>query len=238
MNPLCKIFEKVRRPLPYEQVVSSNRLKCLRRRQMLPRKKLYGTTLFDLMVESGWKDQEYLKGTYEGMFCVVMHFLTGMMHEAPGQKSESTQPCPCPMELQRCNDNSQCCVGAYLAIQDFSSCFRQLHHRLLIKKKWLGKLSRLHNSPHETIWSLVATKYISNTKRARILYLRKWFEPRSNIPWLKKIIWVIGVLSRTVVSDWRFDNLCGSHLQSQDSEDGFRTGCRNVSHKQQSFSGL
>ena len=46
-------------------------------------------------------------------------------------------------------------------------------------------------------------------------YIRKWFEPRSNIPWLKKIIWVIGVLRRTVVSDWHFDNLCGSHLQSQ-----------------------
>ena len=25
---------------------------------------------------------------------------------------------------------------------------------------------------------------------------------------MKKIIWVIGVLRRTVVSDWRFDNLC------------------------------
>ena len=41
-------------------------------------------------------------------------------------------------------------------------------------------------------------------------------------PWLKKIIffffffiWVIGVLRRTVVCDWSFDNLCGSHLQSQ-----------------------
>ena len=34
-------------------------------------------------------------------------------------------------------------------------------------------------------------------------------------PWLKKIIWVVGVLRKTVVSDWRFDNLCGSHLQSQ-----------------------
>ena len=33
--------------------------------------------------------------------------------------------------------------------------------------------------------------------------------------WLKKIIWVIGVLRRTVVSDWRFDNLCRSHLQTQ-----------------------
>ena len=46
----------------------------------------------------------------------------------------------------------------------------------------------------------------------------KWFEPRSDIPWLKKIISV------------------GQY--SLDSKDGFRTGCRNVSHKQQSFSGL
>ena len=51
-------------------------------------------------------------------------------------------------------------------------------------------------------------------------YIRKWFEPRSNIPWLKKIIWVIGVLRRTVVIDWRFDNLCGSHLQSLKMADG------------------
>ena len=29
---------------------------------------------------------------------------------------------------------------------------------------------------------------------------------------MKKIIWVIGVLRRAVVTDWRFDNLCGSHL--------------------------
>ena len=32
--------------------------------------------------------------------------------------------------------------------------------------------------------------------------------------WLKKIIWVIAFLRRTVVSDWRFDNMCGSHLLS------------------------
>ena len=36
-----------------------------------------------------------------------------------------------------------------------------------------------------------------------------------NRPRLKKIIWMIGVLRRTVVIDWRFDNLCESHLQSQ-----------------------
>ena len=38
---------------------------------------------------------------------------------------------------------------------------------------------------------------------------------RSNIPYLEKIIWVIGVLRGTVVCNWRFVNLCGSHLQSQ-----------------------
>ena len=31
---------------------------------------------------------------------------------------------------------------------------------------------------------------------------------------MKKIIWVTGVLRRTLVCDWRFDNLCGSHFQS------------------------
>ena len=34
-------------------------------------------------------------------------------------------------------------------------------------------------------------------------------------PWLKKIIWVTGVLRRNVVGDWCFDNLCQSHLHSQ-----------------------
>ena len=34
---------------------------------------------------------------------------------------------------------------------------------------------------------------------------------------LSLIVWVNVVLNRTVVvdSDWRFDNLCGSHLQNQ-----------------------
>ena len=44
------------------------------------------------------------------------------------------------------------------------------------------------------------------------------FEPRSHFKSrLKLIVRVNVVLNRTVVvdSDWRFDNLCGSHLQSQ-----------------------
>ena len=55
--------------------------------------------------------------------------------------------------------------------------------------------------------------------------LRKWFEPRSSISWLRMIIWVTEVMKRTVVGDWRFDNFCGSHLQGHselDSDDGLR----------------
>ena len=76
----------------------------------------------------------------------------------------------------------------------------------------------------------------------------KRFEPRSHFnSRLSLIVRVNVVLNRTVavVTDWRFDNLCGSHLQSQsqslfDSEDDYCTGCRNVSHwqQQQSYSGL
>ena len=32
------------------------------------------------------------------------------------------------------------------------------------------------------------------------------------LPWLKKIIWLIGVLRRTVAWEWRFDNLWRSHF--------------------------
>ena len=44
------------------------------------------------------------------------------------------------------------------------------------------------------------------------------FEPRSHfISRLSMIDWVNVVLNKTIVndSDWRFDNLCGSYLQSQ-----------------------
>ena len=50
----------------------------------------------------------------------------------------------------------------------------------------------------------------------------------SKLLWLKKIIWVTGILRRTFAGDWRFDNLCRGHLQSQDV---FATGCWNVSRQ-------
>ena len=43
----------------------------------------------------------------------------------------------------------------------------------------------------------------------------KWFEPRSISSSYCVIVWARVVLKRTVVGDWRFDNLSGSHLQSQ-----------------------
>ena len=49
--------------------------------------------------------------------------------------------------------------------------------------------------------------------------IRKWFEPRSNIPWLKKIIWVIGVLRWTVV---------GPSQDSNHPDDLFQSRNRNA----------
>ena len=46
-----------------------------------------------------------------------------------------------------------------------------------------------------------------------IIIIRKCFEPRSNMPWLKMMIWVTRVLRSTIV-EWRFHKLCRSHLQS------------------------
>ena len=50
-----------------------------------------------------------------------------------------------------------------------------------------------------------------------LIFYSERFEPRSHIKRLSLIVRVNVVLNRTVVvdSDWPFDNLCGSHLQSQ-----------------------
>ena len=67
-------------------------------------------------------------------------------------------------------------------------------------------------NPITTTMQLVKLKnWTSSSSRQRVVF---HFDKRQQSwkPWLKKTIWVIGVLRRTVVSDWRFDNLCGSHL--------------------------
>ena len=43
----------------------------------------------------------------------------------------------------------------------------------------------------------------------------KWFEPRGISYLFGVIVQVRIVFRKTVVGDWRFDNLSGSHLQSQ-----------------------
>ena len=54
-----------------------------------------------------------------------------------------------------------------------------------------------------------------NNHLQEILYYSEWFEPRSISSLYCVIVRVSIVLKRTVVGDWRFDNLSGSHLQSQ-----------------------
>ena len=65
----------------------------------------------------------------------------------------------------------------------------------------------------------------------------KGLNPGEPMLWFWVIVRVCSVVLRRTDAgvDWRFDNLSGSHHQSDD----FRSGCRNISqHQQQSFSGL
>ena len=95
------------------------------------------------------------------------------------------------------------------------------YYLLLVLTKQVDSTFRTLN------WFIMQTRYIYNSER---------FEPR----WVNVVVWVIVrvcsvVLRRTVVGvDWRFDNSSGSHHQSDHhSDDGFHSGCRNVSHHQQ-----
>ena len=65
---------------------------------------------------------------------------------------------------------------------------------------------------HESLRGLAETK--QRNDQLTVSY-SKWFEPRSISSSYSMIVRVRVVLKRTVVGDWRFDNLCGSHLQKQ-----------------------
>ena len=69
--------------------------------------------------------------------------------------------------------------------------------------------SNVRNRRHITFWCI----YVSDA--IQCVYNRKWFEPRSISSSYSVIVQVMVVLKRTVVGDLRFDNLSGSHLQSQ-----------------------
>ena len=58
---------------------------------------------------------------------------------------------------------------------------------------------------------------LDRTSSVNKRFICERFEPRSHFKRLSLIVRVNVVLNRTVVvdCDWRFDNLCGSHLQSQ-----------------------
>jgi len=64
---------------------------------------------------------------------------------------------------------------------------------------------------------VVRMKSLSRGIRKEIscCHYSKWFEPRSISSSSVVIVRVRVVLKRTVVGDRRFDNLSGSHLQSQ-----------------------
>ena len=97
-----------------------------------------------------------------------------------------------------------------------------LHNSLICKYFLSGDFTRhgdysdgWHNCHFEAQQGGACTGKAQDENWMLELLIRKWFEHRSNIPWLKKITWLVGVLRRTVVGDWCFDNLCRSHFQSQ-----------------------
>jgi len=89
-----------------------------------------------------------------------------------------------------------------------------------IKQFYKGRIFTMETSPLPTCLILNFSVSPPTNAASRFLskvtfHLQDYFSSITcKLPWLKKIIWVIGVRGRTFVSDWRFDNLCGSHLQS------------------------
>ena len=74
-------------------------------------------------------------------------------------------------------------------------------------------------SQTERAWRLLAASPFKAVLSRRLYHVTQYNAMIEGglvlLNWLKMIIWVIGVLRRRVVADWGFDNLCGSHLQSQ-----------------------
>ena len=73
--------------------------------------------------------------------------------------------------------------------------------RVMVRKRAISRMKT------GTSWVFAIISACSNPSKSAFLKMstcrkiRKWFEPRSNIPRLKVTIWVTGVLRRTVVCD-------------------------------------
>ena len=112
----------------------------------------------------------------------------------------------------------QCSLSGCLLAWQISKCYEKLlsfsaFFSLLFK--WLSKTAKIIKVEivpicSSYIWNLMYQLH-RNFLLSKFL-LRKWFEPNSNICWVKMSIWVTGVLRRTVVGDWHFYNLWGGHL--------------------------
>ena len=100
----------------------------------------------------------------------------------------------------------------------------------LLGVKRLNLSSRSWKCADFRIWSF-------HKKREVLLksgLISKWSWPRSGRSLVVVTFRVREVFRKTVESDWRCDNLCGSHDWLIDSEEDCCTGCRNVSHSLQS----
>ena len=122
-------------------------------------------------------------------------------------------------------------ISSVRPFQSFNNnIFLHIVHLVLRENRCKALQSPAKDCVHSPLQEYPDKKIISNEHG-------KWFEPRSNMPWLKKIIWETGALIRTAVDNWRFDSMCRSPLHL-DSDDGVCSGFWNVSCQQHSFSGL
>ena len=99
-----------------------------------------------------------------------------------------------------------CRLGFYLKA-DFHVLVQLWYLKLLRLLQLLDFFQPLQWKKRETSLWQYQSKYLSH----EVLWIPILFISR-----LSMTIWMIVVLNRTVVdSDWHFDNLCSSHLQSQ-----------------------
>ena len=126
-------------------------------------------------------------------------------------------------------------AGDIFSVKPFQSfnnnTFLHIVHSVLRENLCKLLQSPVKDNSHSPLQEYLDRKIMS-TERRKMVWTQEWHTFIE-----KDHLGDSGVLIRTVADNWRFDSLCRSHLHL-DSEDGFRSGCRNVSHQQHSFSRL